>query len=1109
MDFEALVSYLAENDVSVWVEAGELRYRGDTEVITPVVLGHMARNQTRLLDHFAQSDRPSPGSAGLTRRAGPGPSPLSVDQESLWFLEQLHGGNPSDHLSHALRITGSLDTSRLERALSEVVARHEILRTTFADGADGPVQTVHPPAPITVDVHDLENLPSVRRQSEARRICTSEFLRPFDLGRGPIFRISVIRLMEDEWVLLVVVHHIGFDNMSFGILFEELAHFYAGYATGRPAELPELPIQYADYSIWQQEQHRRDRITKQTGYWQEVLEDPIVLELPTDRPRPNLQSPFGARQPLVISAELKQALQQVGRREGATLYMTLLAATQALLHRYTGQDRIAVGGPVSVRTRPGLEGMLGLFLNVLVLQSEVEPEVTFRSLLNRARTAALGAYANQDVSFERLVGVLHPDRDLSRNPLFQVMLQLSPQQPIELPGLEVAPFDFERGTSQFDLSIHLFEVDDRLDGFIEYDTDLFDSGRMERMAGHFETMLWGLAANPDLTVTEAPLLTDAERAQLLSDWNSTEASFPAESCIHELFENRVDLEPDAIALVFGTEQLTYRALNERANRLAHRLVEMGVGPDVLVGIALERSVDMLVAVLATLKAGGAYLPMDPSFPKERLSFMLEDSGAGVVITRETSEGSFLGGSAPVYLDRDEAGWSRYSTENPAKTAAPENLAYVIYTSGSTGVPKGVMVPHRAVVNFVTSMSRTPGMIAKDRIAAVTTLSFDIHVLELLQPLTVGAAIVLVSTDDAADGAELARVLVDSESTMMQATPATWRLLIEAGWTGPPGFKALCGGEALPPSLATEIMARCDQVWNMYGPTETTVWSTCALLTHEGDVPIGRPIDNTQLFVLDRQLNPTPIGIPGELHIGGNGVAAGYFERPDLTAERFIDNPFGVENSPRLYKTGDLVTYRPDGTLDYIRRLDDQVKVRGFRIELGEIEAVLARHAATEQAAAVVREDEPGDKRLVAYVATRPGTAPTVSQLRAFLLDTLPAYMVPSAFVLLESLPLTPNGKVDKNALPEPDRSRPALETTHTGPQNEVEATITGIWQELLRLDDIGVHDDFFDLGGHSLLMMQMRTRLEHSFRRQVPLMELFRHSTVSRLALLFATAPED
>jgi len=1101
LDFEALTSYLEEHGVSVWADAGELRYRGSKDAMTPLVLGAMARHKAKLIEYLTVAAPDSSPDARSRAEA----SVLSVDQESLWFRDQLYGGNPSDHLSHAVRILGDFNPSWLEQALSTVIARHEILRSTYAEGEQGPTRRVHAPETANVAIHDLSEFAADERETEARRICTSDFQRTFDLTTDSPMRTTLIRLTGHEWVLLFVVHHIAFDNLSFGIVFEELARLFASYRTGSPASLAEPPFQYAHFATWQQEQQSSDRVNKQVGYWKETLSGPDLLELPTDRPRPALQSPSGARQPLRISAELKRDLQAIGRSEGASLYMTLLAAAQGLLHRYTGQERIALGGPVSVRNRPELEGLIGLFLNVLVLQSNVTSDQTFRNLLRQARAAALGAYANQDVPFERLVSLLQPDRDLSHNPLFQVMLQLSPRQVIDLPGLALEPFDFERGTSQFDLSIHLFEVDDSLEGFIEYDTDLFDSDRIQRMVSHFETLLAGLAANPDAELASIPILTEGETQQLVDEWNQTDAAFPSETCVHRLFEDQTAREPDATALIFEDVEMSYRTLNERANQLAHRLLGLGVGPDTLVGIALERSLDMMIAVLGTLKAGGAYVPMDPSFPRDRLAFMLEDSGAAVVITRQDSAGSFLGeATAAVHLDLERAELNALSTENPASTVAPHNLAYVIYTSGSTGLPKGVMVPHRAVVNFVTSMAKTPGMSSADRIAAVTTLSFDIHVLELLQPLTLGATILLVPDETTGDGKALAQLLTDSHATMMQATPATWRLLVEEDWSGPSGFKALCGGEALPPALAAELRQRTHQLWNMYGPTETTVWSTCALLNEESRVSIGRPIDNTQLYVLDGNLNPTPIGIPGELYIGGSGVTSGYHNRAELTAERFVRNPFDPSRSSLLYRTGDLVTYRRDGMLDYRRRLDDQVKVRGFRIELGEIEATLARHPTVDQAAAVVQDDSSQEKRLVGYVAASAPAAPTVTELRSFLLETLPGYMVPSVFVILESLPLTPNGKVDKKALPAPDTSRPTLDTTYAAPQTDVEASIAGIWREVLDVETVGIHDNFFDLGGHSMLLMRLRARLEASFQQPVPLMELFKHPTVNLLARFFA-----
>jgi amino acid adenylation domain-containing protein len=717
---------------------------------------------------------------------------------------------------------------------------------------------------------------------------------------------------------------------------------------------------------------------------------------------------------------------------------------------------------------------------------------------------ALGAYAHQELPFERLVEELAPARSRSHAPLFQVMcvLQNAPKQTLELSGVSLEPMEVDSGASKFDLTLFISEGPDGLSGELEYKADLFEAETIRRMLGHWEVLLEGIATDPSRHFSELPLLPEAERQQLLVEWNATQVAYPHEICLPQLFEAQVERTPEAIAVACGDQTLTYRELNARANQLAHYLRTRGVGPEVLVGFCMERSLELLVALLGILKAGGAYVPLDPAYPQERLAFMLTDSQAPVLLTHQRLvEALPRHGAQVVCVDADWASIAQEPTDNPPREVAADQLAYVLYTSGSTGKPKGVQIPHRAVVNFLQAMRQQPGMTAHDVLLAVTTLSFDIAALELFLPLSVGARVVLVSRAVAADGQQLLQMLTTTKATVMQATPATWRLLLEAGWQGSERLTVLCGGEALPRALAQQLLTRAAAVWNLYGPTEATIWSAVSKVeSGEGPVAIGRPIANTQFYVLDGHGQPVPIGVPGELYIGGAGVARGYLHRPELTAERFIQDPFSPESDARLYKTGDLVRYRPDGTLEFLGRLDQQVKVRGFRIELGEVEAVLQEQAGVREAVVVARADGPGDQRLVAYVAPTQEPAPTASELYTFLKARLPEYMIPSAFVFLEALPLTPNGKVDRNALPQPKGGRPELESTFVAASDTLEHQLTVIWEEVLGIRTIGVEDDFFELGGHSLLAVQLFARIETRMGKRLPLLTLFERPTIAHLA---------
>ena len=902
---------------------------------------------------------------------------------------------------------------------------------------------------------------------------------------------------------MVTVHHIVFDGWSLGIFFRELSALYEAFCTVSPALLPDLLIQYADFARWQRNRLQGEIVDQQLAYWKQQLGGGSSLQLPTDRPRPIVQSYRGARRFLTVPGSLTAAIKTLSEQEGATLFMTLLAAFQSLLYRYSGQDDISVGSPIANRNQVETEGLIGLFINTLVLRTSLSGNPTFLQLLNRVRETALGACMHQELPFERLVEELQPERHLNQSPLFQVMFVLQ-NTPVELPNLRdliVCRLGLDRGTALYELTLELRESQNGLDGFIEYNSDLFDSDSIERMVGHFQMLLEGIAANPNQRISDLPILTEAERRRLLVAWNATERVYPSDKCIHELFEAAAKRTPQAIAIVFEDQQLTYRELDHHANQLAHRLQELGVGPGTRVGICVDRSLQMVVGLLAVLKAGGAYVPLDPAYPKERLAFMLDDAVSVLLTQRGLLDLLPDHKARVVCLDSDWELIERESRSKPVSDVTSDNLAYVIFTSGSTGKPKGVEISHRAVVNFLHSMRDEPGLTGQDTLLSVTTLSFDIAALEIFLPLIVGARVVIVSRATTSDGALLAGKIAQCGATAMQATPATWRLLLEAGWQGSKQLTMLCGGDALPRELAAQLMVKGSALWNLYGPTETTVWSTlCRVAAQEPRVSIGRPIANTQIYILDSHLQPVPIGVSGDLYIGGDGLARGYSNRPDLTKERFVANPFSDKPDARMYKTGDLARYFADGNIEFLGRIDGQIKIRGFRIELGEIENVLGQAPGVREAVVLAREEAPGEKRLVAYLVPDRQLFSSTGGLLTYLIKKLPAYMVPSALVVLERFPLTANGKVDRGGLPAPDPSRPDFSGAFVAPRNSVEEVLAQIWADLLELDCVGVNDNFFNIGGHSLLAIRVIARVRQVFGIELPLIALFENPTLVGLA---------
>ena len=1050
--------------------------------------------------------------------------PLSFSQQRMWLLDQLEPDTPTYNISHALRLSGTLDTEALRRSLKEIVSRHEALRTTFAAVDGEPVQTISPAMDTKLPVEDLGRLPQAERDAEAKRLALEEKRRPFDLERGPLFRARLLRLVEEEHVLLVSMHHIVSDGWSMGVFWRELGALYGAFSRGGPSPLPELPIQYADYALWQRRWLSGEALDEQLGYWKEQLAGLTVLELPTDHPRPAVQTHRGARRSLALSESLTQALKDLSRQEGTTLFMVFLGALQVLLSRYSGQEDIAIGTPIAGRTRAETEELIGFFVNTLVMRTDLSGDPSFREALSRVREVALGAYDHQDLPFEKLVEELQPERDLSRVPLSQVFfaLQNMPQEALELPDLALEQQKVESGTVKFDLSFFLSEVEQGLRGRLVYNADLFDDDTIERMLGHLQTLLKGIVEDPDRHLSELPLLGEAERLQLLFEWNDTATGHPRDRCVHERFGEQAERTPDAIAAVCGDEQLTYQELNLRANQLAHHLRTLGVGPDVLVGICVERSLEMVVGLLGILKAGGAYVPLDPSYPAARLKFILGDARTPVLLTQERLvEG--LPEEHKTRVVRLDADWpviARKSGENFTSRATADNLAYMIYTSGSTGQPKGVMIDHRALSGYVAAAIAAYETTASDRVLQFASLSFDASVEEIFPTLTCGGTLVLRSDRMVDSMQRFVRECAERAISVLDLPTAFWHELVLAfdseGLALPPSVRlVIIGGEkALAERVArwhahTAQTPRPARLINTYGPTEATVVSSLCELrpgaSHDpvtrSEVPIGRPLGNATIYILDGSLNPLPIGMPGELHVGGSVLARGYINRPELTYERFIPDPFSDAPEARLYKTGDIARWRSDGNIEFLGRVDDQVKIRGFRVEPAEVEAVLGQHPALRGNAVLALMDASGDERLVAYVVPHRRAAPTARELGGYLKERLPEYMVPSVFSTLERLPLTPSGKVDRRALPAPDPSGFRAENSYAEPRTPVEERLVEIWEEVLGLGRVGINDDFFELGGHSLLATRVISRVRKAFQVELPLISLFEEPTIAGLAL--------
>jgi amino acid adenylation domain-containing protein len=1042
-------------------------------------------------------------------RANRREAPLSFAQQRLWFLHQLDPDSAAYNLPVYYRLSGQLNITALERSLNEVVRRHEILRTIFTERHDTPVQIVLPSLHIALPVIDLTAYHQV--EAEVENFIEAETVRPFSLEDGPLLRATLLKTSEDEHGFFLAIHHIVTDGWSMDIFMNELLTLYEAFSVDEPSPLAELPLQYGDFAAWQRESITGDTLAAQLAYWKRQLSGKLpVLELPADHPRPLRVTHSGADEWFDVTQNLTGKLNDLSHSEGATLFMTLFAAFLTLLHRYTRQHDILLGTAIAGRNHAQIENLIGFFINNIVLRTDLSGNPSFRELLRRVREVALGAYEHQEVPFEKLVEELQPERDQSRQPLFQVMFNLQAAPPDEpaARGLTISPRDFGNQT-RFDLEFHLWVVPEGLAGPLVYNTDLFERATIVRMLGHFQTLLEAIAANPDARLADLPLLTKEELRQA-REWSKSESEYERDACVHDLVEAQAARRPDATALVFGERQLTYAELNERANQLAHYLRRCGVGLEEKVGVLLEPAVEFIVALLAILKAGGSYVPLDSAYPKSRLEFMLEDSGVKLLLTApgQTDAGD---SKEVVYLDETWKQFETESRENLHANATAEDLAYVMYTSGSTGQPKGVAVTHRAINRLVRNTNYLQ-LDESDRMSHVSSVAFDAATFEIWSPLTSGSTLVRLPKETVLSPAELKRAIVEQRITVMFLPTALFNQVAQSEPDAFAPSRYLSFGADTSDAQAVRRVLESGKplhLVHLYGPTEgTTLSSWYEIEKVPADartIPIGQSVSNTELWVLDQYGHVLPVGVPGELFIGGDGLAREYLKHPKLTAEKFVPHPFSNEPGARLYRTGDLVRYLSDGNIDFLGRMDQQVKIRGFRIELGEIEAVLNEHTAVRESVVLVRDDVPGEKRLVAYVVADSGAI--VNELRSWLRERLPEYFVPTFFIVLDKLPLTANGKVDRRALPAPDQSE-LLKEKLVAPRTPEEEKIAAIWSDVLDIKPIGIQTNFFDLGGHSLLATRVVTRISEAFGIRLPLRALFDSPTIAGVAAQVASVSE-
>jgi amino acid adenylation domain-containing protein len=1039
--------------------------------------------------------------------------PVSFAQQRLWFFDQLEPGTPAYNLPRAIRIAGPLNTRALAQTLQTIVDRHESLRTTFVSEEGEPRQIVEPELTVELPITDLEGTPEPERLEEALRITRADATRGFDLSTGPLVRFRLIRLEAKVHVLVMVMHHIITDGWSISILFREIGDIYRSIIDRRPIELPDLSIQYSDFAQWQRDSFTQDVLGRQLAYWKQKLpESPRLLELPTDRPRPPMATHHGSSKRFLIDEGLAQELNNLSQRERATLFMTLLTAFQVLLMRYTGADDIMVGTPVAGRSEIELEHLIGLFVNTIVVRGDLSGNPSFRTLLQRTRTTTLEAYEYQDTPFDKIVEALEPERSMSYTPLFQVMfvLQNAPKQVIELSHLSLEELDFNSGLAKFDLTLEVIEAD----GFLctlEYSTDLFNSSTIDRMARHFENLLRSIVLNPDIPVADLEMIDRDEVERVLVEWNDTKRPYRRDATIHLLFEEQANCTPNHVALIDHDGcKVTFDELNKRSNVIAHYLLSKRLQPDAPVGVCMERSIDMVAGVLGVLKSGHPYLPLDPSYPQERLAYMLADSGAPLVLSHRGLKASLSEALGAGAVDLDSITTNSLGASDPHVPMSSDALAYVMYTSGSTGHPKGVEGTHRAAINRFEWMWREYAFQSGEICCQKTALNFVDSVWETFGPLLQGVSIVIIPEEIVLEPEQLVERLSEQKVTRIVLVPSLLRVLLEDVSELGSRLSAvklwISSGEALPLELAKRFREEFPRatLLNLYGSSEIAgdVTSFEVKSVDElSSVPIGKPISNVQIFILDRNMKPVPIGVSGEIYAAGDCLARGYHQRPQLTAERFLINPFSSDESERFYRTGDLGRFLADGNVEYLGRADSQIKLRGIRIEPGEIESILTAHPLVHEAVVIVPGKRLEAQQLVAYVVGVDGQPPSTAELRRFLKSRVPDYLIPSSFIPVARLPLLPNGKIDRKALPSPDLNQVAEERVFIAPRNETEEKIASIWRELLHLERVGIDHNFFEIGGHSLLAIQVLSRIRRLLEVDIPVRLLFNDPTITALAV--------
>jgi amino acid adenylation domain-containing protein len=1070
----------------------------------------LSEKKRELLEALLQEAGLEPREGRIPKRAVDGPLPLSFAQQRLWFFDQWEPGSVAYNLPSALRLQGRLDRSALERAFNEILRRHEVLRTAFGLVHDAPVQIVHKAERRELEVVDLRNTPPGARYEAAHRISAEQASHRFDLSCGPLVVAKLLQLDDLDHVLIITMHHIISDGWSIKVFIREAGVLYDAYCSSRESPLPELEIQYADFAIWQREQLRGEVLERHLEYWKrQLLDRPAVLELPIDRPRPLVRSSSGQVMPFALPLGATSDLAELSLCEGATLFMTLLAAFNVLLYRYSGQEDILVGSPIANRNRAELESLMGFFVNTLVIRTDLSGGPTFQEVLGRVKDVALEAYAHQDLPFEKLVEELEPERSLSHTPVFQVLfhVQNAVTERLKLSGLTVSPFETEDNTAKFDLSFTMTEDEARLTGNINYNSDLFDGATIERMIRHFQKLIESIIANPEQKISRIELLDRDERRLITGAWNATAVEYPRDKSIVEVFQEQVEGNPDSVAICFKEATLTYRELNRRANRLAHYLRELGVGTETTVAVCLERRPELIVGMLGILKAGASYLPLEPGFPRQRLKTMIDAARARVLLTQKQLTDLLPEAATTLRLAEDWQAVAKCSAYNLAELPGPENLAYVMYTSGSTGIPKGIAVPHRGVVRLLCGTDYVP-FGRNEVFLQMAPAGFDASTFEIWGALLHGASCVLADGDAAAVD-QIRRVIANRQITIAWLTSSLFNSIIDQDAQALAGLKRLLiGGERLSVRHVREAQ-QClpgTRIVNGYGPTEDTTFTCCYVIDgdrenyHRG-VPIGAPIANTRVYVLDKEMNPVPIGVTGEMYAGGDGLARGYLGQPGLTAEAFLPDEYSGPPGNRLYRTGDLVRYRADGKIEFIGRTDTQIKLRGYRVEIEEVENALATCPQVRQCAVELKENHLRERELVAYVAPARYGEVSERDLRSHLKDILPDYMVPAWFVLLEALPLSPRGKIDRNALPDPRRGR-TTRTAFVEPRNVVEEVLASMAAGVLGVEQVGVQDNFFEIGGHSLLATQLVNQVRRTFYVEFPLRVFFEEPTVAALCAI-------